>query len=231
MTALQRDKAGLTAGLRVAVHAHAAAAIDLAVAIGVETLEHATYVTPGRHPVGDSISASLSQQATYEQLDALAASGAHVCPTLGGFTPELFEDAPPVLKQRLAESGMTPEEVVGRRRLLLGRMHDAGVRFVGGSDAGIAPLKAHGRYPAAVVELAAVFGVVPSLVASTSTAAEVCGLGTATGSLRRGYDADLLVVDGDLATDLDLLWQVRQVVLRGRATPSPVQRDLEAGGT
>jgi imidazolonepropionase-like amidohydrolase len=114
MTALQRDKAGLTAGLRVAVHAHAAAAIDLAVAIGVETLEHATYVTPGRHPVGDSISASLSQQATYEQLDALAASGAHVCPTLGGFTPELFEDAPPVLKQRLAESGMTPEEVVGR---------------------------------------------------------------------------------------------------------------------
>jgi imidazolonepropionase-like amidohydrolase len=49
--------------------------------------------------------------------------------------------------------------------------------------------------------------------------------------LRRGYDADLLVVDGDLATDLDLLWQVRQVVLRGRATPSPVQRDLEAGGT
>ena len=213
------------ASLPVAVHAHAADAIDMAVAIGVETIEHATYVTPRSHSVGDTISAILSQQATDERLEDLAASGALVCPTMGGFTTELFDNGSPVIKQRVAASGMTPEEIVCRRRLLVERMGQAGVRFVGGSDAGIAPLKAHGRYAAAVVELGAIIGVVPSLAASTSTAAHVCGLAAVKGRLRAGFDADLLVVGGDLATDLDLLWHVRQVVLRGRTTSSPVTAD------
>ena len=94
-------------------------------------------------------------------------------------------------------------------------MNAAGVRFVGGSDAGIAPAKAHGRYPTSVIDLGRIIGAVPRLVASTSTAAQVCGLGDSKGRLRTGYDADLLVVAGDLASTSALLWQIRQVVLRG----------------
>lgn len=219
------------AGLRVAVHAHAAAAIDLAVAIGVETLEHATYVTPGRHPVGDR------HQRKPEPAGDLRAAGRAgrergACLSHPGWLH------PRALRGRTSSTQAAACRVgdySGGGRRQSGCLSGACTKPAYASSADRTPashpLKAHGRYPAAVVELAAVFGVVPSLVASTSTAAEVCGLGTATGSLRRGYDADLLVVDGDLATDLDLLWQVRQVVLRGRATPSPVQRDLEAGGT
>ena len=41
------------------------------------------------------------------------------------------------------------------------------------------------------------------------------GLGRSKGRLRRGYDADVLIVGDDLAVDLTALRDVRQVVLRG----------------
>jgi imidazolonepropionase-like amidohydrolase len=48
----------------------------------------------------------------------------------------------------------------------------------------------------------------------------VCGLGGSKGRLRAGYDADVLIVDGDLSEDLGALRRVRQVVLRGRTDPA-----------
>ncbi len=203
------------AGLPVAAHAHAATAVDLAMAAGVETIEHASYFVRGDPTLGPFVGAFMGMRATDEQLSALAASGVFVCPTLGGFTPEMFANAPPLVRQRMAESGLTGEQIVSLRQEILSRMHAAGVRFVGGSDAGIAPLKAHGRYAEAIIELGALVGVVPTLVASTRTAAEVCGLATSKGRLKRGFDADLLVVPGDLENDLASLRLIRQVVLRG----------------
>jgi imidazolonepropionase-like amidohydrolase len=77
-----------------------------------------------------------------------------------------------------------------------------GVRLVSGSDAGIAPHKADGRYAEAVIELSEVAGTVPSLVAGTSGAAATIGLGKSKGCLHRGYDADILVVGGEPAADV-----------------------------
>jgi imidazolonepropionase-like amidohydrolase len=139
-----------------------------------------------------------------------------VCPTVGGFTVEALRRAPDTLKRRMLEAGVTPEELVEKRQRLLRRMHQAGVRLVGGADAGIAPNKGHGLYAESVVELAAVTGVVGSLAASTSTAAEVCGLGERKGRLASRYDANRIVVAGDLARDVTGLRHVRQVVLRGQ---------------
>ena len=116
----------------------------------------------------------------------------------------------------MREAGVTPEELIEKRQNLVRRMHGAGVRLVGGADAGIGPNKAHGLYAESVVELAAVTGVVDSLAASTSIAAQVCGLGERKGRLAPGYDADLIVVAGDLARDVTGLREVRQVVLRGQ---------------
>jgi imidazolonepropionase-like amidohydrolase len=197
------------AGLPVTAHAHAAAAVDQAVAVGVEGIEHASYVIR-------STGGLPQAHATEEQLAALAASGIAVCPTLGGFTAAaLMVGAPPQVKQLLRDSGITPERVVERRMSLLRRMTAFGVRFISGSDAGIAPTKAHGGYAEAVIELGQVIGTVPALVAASSSAAAAIGLGRSKGRLRRGYDADLIVVDGDLAADLTTLRDVRQVVLRG----------------
>jgi imidazolonepropionase-like amidohydrolase len=207
------------AGLPVTAHAHAAAAVDQAVAVGVDGIEHASYV------IRSAEGGPPRAHATEEQLAALAASGIPVCPTLGGFNAAaLSVGAPPQVKQLLAEAGITPERVVERRMSLLRRMTTFGVRFISGDDAGIAPSKAHGSYAEAVIELGQVTGTVPALVAASSSAAAAIGLGRSKGRLRRGYDADVLVVDGDLTADLTILRHVQQVVLRGvPVSPRPGQ--------
>ena len=98
---------------------------------------------------------------------------------------------------------------------ILRRMTAFGVRLISGPDAGVARSKAHGNYSGAVIELGRITGIVSAVVAASSSAPAAIGLGQSKGRLRRGYDADALVVDGDLATDLTALGDVRQVVLRG----------------
>jgi imidazolonepropionase-like amidohydrolase len=188
------------AGLPVTAHAHSAAAVDQAVAAGVEGIEHA------------------SSRATEEQLAALAASGIAVCPTLGGFNTKSLAAllaVAPRFQQIFADAGLTPESYLEIRMSALRRMTTFGVRLISGDDAGIGPDKAHGRYAEAVIELEQVTETMPALVAASSDAAAAIGLGRSKGRLRRGYDADLLVVGGDLAADLTALRDVRQVVLRG----------------
>ena len=60
-------------------------------------------------------------------------------------------------------------------------------------------------------------GVTPAqaLATATSVAADDCGLGGTTGRLARGLAADLLVVDGDLETDLSSLGRPAAVFVRG----------------
>jgi imidazolonepropionase-like amidohydrolase len=152
--------------------------------------------------------------ATEEQLAALAASGIAVCPTLGGHTLESLAPASQRIQQALG-AGFTPEVFIEMRMSILRRMTAFGVRLISGTDAGIARIKAHGNYADAVIELGQVTGTVSALLAASSGAAAAIGLGRSKGRLRRGYDADVLVVDGDLAADLTTLRHVRQVVLRG----------------
>jgi imidazolonepropionase-like amidohydrolase len=188
------------AGLPVTAHAHSAAAVDQAVAAGVEGIEHA------------------SSHATEEQLAALAASGIAVCPTLGGFNTKSLAAllaVAPRFQQIFADAGLTPESYLEIRMSALRRMTTFGIQLISGDDAGIGPDKAHGRYAEAVIELEQVTDTLPALVAASSDAAAAIGLGRSKGRLRRGYDADLLVVGGDLAADLTALRDVRQVVLRG----------------
>ena len=188
------------AGLPVTAHAHSAAAMDQAVAVGVEGIEHA------------------SSRATEEQLAALAASGIAVCPTLGGFNTKslaALAAVAPRFQQIFADAGLTPESFLEIRMSALRQMTTFGIRLISGADAGVGPDKAHGTYAEAVIELEQVTGTVPALVAASSDAASAIGLGRSKGRLRRGYDADLLVVGGDLAADLTALRDVRQVVLRG----------------
>jgi imidazolonepropionase-like amidohydrolase len=149
----------------------------------------------------------------------LAAGQIPVGPTLGGFTTVVMAAASPGFRQRLADAGLTPEALVEMRMSILRQMKSFGVRFISGADAGIGPAKAHGNYADAVIELSQVTGTVPALVAASSGVAAAIGLGRSKGRLHRGYDADVLVVGGDLAADLTALRTVRQVVLRGSPVP------------
>lgn len=209
-----------TAGLPVAAHAHAAAAVDQAVAVGVDGIEHASYLV--RLAEGSARGGLPAAHATEEQMAALAASGIPVGPTLGGFSAKLMAAKwSAALRQRLADAGITPEALVEMRMSILRQMTAFGIGFISGADAGIGPAKAHGRYAEAVIELGQVIGTVPALIAASSGAAAAIGLGTSKGRLHPGHDADVLVVGGNLAADLAVLQDVRQVVLRGLPVPPP----------
>lgn len=203
------------AGLPVIAHAHPAAAIRMCMDVGVDGLEHVSYLERPAADLPEGVAALTSFGATEEELARLATSGIAVCPTLGGFSKRMARLVPPAIKRIVAASGLTLEEVVELRRALIRRMHDAGVRLVGGMDAGISPPKAHGNYAESVVDMSEVMPASRALAASTSIAAEAVGLAGRKGRLAPGYDADLLVVAADLATEVTSLRQVRQVVLRG----------------
>jgi len=57
--------------------------------------------------------------------------------------------------------------------------------------------------------------VTEALATATSGAAQACGVRARKGRLAPGYDADLLVVDGDLEIDVTALHRLRSVLLRG----------------
>lgn len=184
-------------GLPVTAHAHGLPAVDQAVRAGVDGIEHCSCLTPSGLELPDRL------------LDALAAAQIAVCPTLGKSSEAVPAPALLALMQR---TGYTFEA----RQQLAGRMHRAGVRLVAGSDAGISAGKPHGILPEAVADLIA--GGVPAaqaLAAATSVAAQACGLGHRKGRLRAGYDADLLLVQGNPLVGISALNRVTAVVLRG----------------
>jgi imidazolonepropionase-like amidohydrolase len=95
-------------------------------------------------------------------------------------------------------------------------LHARGVRVVIGIDAGLNPWMAHGNLHIGVALLdEAGLSHAETLAAATSQAATVCGLADRKGLLHKGYDADLIIVDGDLQTDLSALQRIRSIVLAG----------------
>ena len=95
-------------------------------------------------------------------------------------------------------------------------MHRAGVRFVAGRGSGIQPWLAHGSiWKAAAFYLEAGASTAVAAAAATSRAADACGIVDHCGRLRPGYDADIIVVGGDLQADITRLADVQAVVLRG----------------
>jgi imidazolonepropionase-like amidohydrolase len=95
-------------------------------------------------------------------------------------------------------------------------LHNAGVRLVSGVDSGIGPAKRHGTLPYAVCELVtAGLSVAEALATATSAAALACGVAASKGRLAAGQHADLLVVDGELETDVTALLRPHAVLLQG----------------
>jgi imidazolonepropionase-like amidohydrolase len=125
--------------------------------------------------------------------------------------------APPALHKLIAATGLTPQRTWELTANMIHRLHASGARIVTGIDAGLGPWVAHGNlYRGLSLLEDAAFSTAEALAAATSQAARVCGLEHQKGWLRKGYDADLVVVDGDLQTNLSGLQHVLLVVLGGR---------------
>ena len=184
-------------GLGVTAHADGLPAVEQAVEARVDGIEHCTCITPHGFEMSDDLMSRLRDHRIT------------VCPTLGvapGVAP------PPRIAKMMAETGITLEA----RGRLVGRSHAAGVLIVSGDDAGVSAGKPHGVFAESVIGLQAGGIAAPDALASaTSVAADVCGLGDRKGRLRVGFDADLVVVDGDATQDVRALRIVVTVVAKG----------------
>lgn len=194
------------AGLPVVAHAHAQRAVTTAVAAGVDGLAHVSCLTES------------GPQATDDVLDAITAAGVTVDLTAGWDPsrlppPELI---PPQIQAVMARLGLDWEKIMEQQVNTARRLRDRGARLVTGLDAGISPAKAHGMaWRSVAVLLEAGFPVAEALACATSVAARDCGLSETCGVLAPGLSADLLVVDGDLATDVTALGRPIAVLVRG----------------
>jgi imidazolonepropionase-like amidohydrolase len=191
------------AGMLVTAHAHGLPAVEQAVAAGVDCIEHCTCLTDKGFELSD------------ELIDDIATNGITVSGVIP--PPKLnFDQAPPAVREMAAKMGVSPQQIRELRADMMRRMHQQGVRIVTGIDSGLNPWLAHGNLHIAFTLLAeSGFSPAEVLAAATSLAAKTCGVGDRKGFLRSGYDADLIVVDGDLISEPIAPLTIRSALLGG----------------
>jgi imidazolonepropionase-like amidohydrolase len=177
---------------KVAVHAHGADGINLALRLGVDSIEHGTLL--------DEEGIRLFRQ-----------SGAYYVPTLStvnGYlerlaaNPEAYTgEVLTKIQWRIGITGKSLQQAV-----------PAGVKIAFGTDAGVS---LHGRN-ADEFELMVQHGMTPAqaIVAATRNAADLLGLADRIGSLEPGKQADLIAVRGNPLGDVTVLKQV-ELVMKG----------------
>ncbi|NEM91507.1 metal-dependent hydrolase family protein [Galbitalea soli] len=182
-------------GMLVAAHSHTAEGIDIALAVGADSIEHATGVLP-------------------EQFDRLVAANIPVSPTL------IINDVVAAGLEGVREDATAKaREVVGGRDPAFLAAGRAGVRFVLGTDANGRFVR-HGEQLREVRMMAAAFDWTAerALIAATSDAADSIGLGATVGRITVGLGADFVIVRGRPWEDIaDLAVEnIQAVVSRGR---------------
>ncbi len=186
----------------VAAHGHGTAGIRNAVAAGVTTIEHCTWVS--EH---DSVSVAYEPEVAAQ----MAKQGTFLDATL----------SPSVVSSRIPDSELTPARreirkmrpaVTEAQRAMLA----LGVEPIAGTDAGVANVTLDSM-PMELEALNRELGLSPMQVirAATHTAARACGREDEFGSVQVGRRADLLVVQGDPSVDLAAIRRVRWVLRDG----------------
>jgi len=180
-------------GRKVAVHAHGADGIKLALRAGADSIEHGTVMD-------DEIIRTMKVKGTY-YVPTLS--------TVNGYLERLAANpnayAPDVKKQIDWRIGITG--------LSLAKAAPAGVKIAFGTDAGVSK---HGRN-ADEFELMVKYGMTPveAIKAATVNAADLLGLSSEIGTIEAGKSADIIAVAGDPLTDVRVLKSVGFVMARG----------------
>ena len=180
-------------GKKVAVHAHGADGINLALRNGADSIEHGTLLDE-------------------EGIKLFLKTGAYYVPTLStvnGYLERIAKDPnayPPEVRAkidwRISITGQALEKAFPR-----------GVKIAFGTDAGVSK---HGRN-ADEFELMVKHGMPASeaIKAATVNAAALLGLSSEVGTLEPGKRADLIAVSGDPLKDVTVLKKVELVMKDG----------------
>ena len=181
-------------GKKVAVHAHGADRILVALRAGADSIEHGTLM--------DDETIRLMKQSRAYYVPTLS--------TVNGYLERIARDpnaySPEVrakIDWRIGITGKALEKAV-----------PAGVRIAFGTDAGVSK---HGRN-ADEFELMVKHGMTPAtaIQAATVNAADLLGIANEVGTLEAGKAADLIAVAGDPLQDVTVLKRVSFVMRGGR---------------
>jgi len=180
-------------GMKVAAHAHGVGAINAAIRLGVDSIEHGTY--------GDAESYKL-----------MKSHGTYLVPTLliGQAVADIAKAHPEQLNPSSAKKAL---ETVPRMRQNLHDAYAAGVRIAFGTDESLVPHGQNAREFALMVKA----GMTPmdAIVAATGSAADLIGDANDIGSVRPGRYADIVAVNGDPLKDVTALEHVAFVMKGG----------------
>ena len=182
-----------TKNVPVMAHAHGAEGADAAVRAGVRSIEHGTYLTD-------------------ETLRMMAKQGTYFVPT-ADIVNDLAEPGGDYDNAGLKRRGEMMQPIL---MAAIGKAAKLGVKIVAGSDTGYGPnsIARVSREVGMLVEA----GLTPlqALQAATITNAEMLRLEKRVGVLEPGFEADVLVVDGNPLENVRVLLDPLLVISNGR---------------
>jgi len=190
---------------KVAAHAHGASGMKNAIRAGVHSIEHATLLD-------DEAGELMKQHGVYmvPTLSALAttAAGRPGC----GIPVSALDKAKAMTKRHQAS---------------FKKAHQSGLLIAMGTDAGT-PFNYHGDN-AQELERMVAFGMSPmeAILASTAAAARLIGIHETVGTLTKGKQADLVILDGNPLRRIDLLRdrsKIMGVMQAGKFVAGPLSR-------
>jgi len=180
-------------GMKVAAHAHGKKAIDAAVRLGIDSIEHGSF-------------------ADEESYKLMKEHGTYLVPTM--LIAQSVVDLAKTHPEQLNPSSAAKALQVGPRiRKNLHDAYEAGVKIAFGTDQGLVPHGQNAREFALMVDA----GMKPmdAIIAATGSAADLIGDEQDIGSVRPGRFADIVAVDGDPLSDITTLERVKFVMKGG----------------
>jgi len=214
-------------GLPLAVHTGDARDVADAIAAHADSIEHGSL----RGTVPDALFQQMVRQKTFYDPTLTAAEGLSdfIAGKADLLKRSLVQQVGPADLLRSTEQGIGSQETAAMRQALkqfplslpigvdnLRRAYRQGVTLVTGSDAGNL-LVIHGPTVQRELELWAQAGIPPAvaLQAATYNAARLLRAENRIGSIRKGNDADLLLVDGNPLQDIGAVENVSSVFFKG----------------
>ncbi|MBB2173987.1 metal-dependent hydrolase family protein [Gluconacetobacter asukensis] len=194
-------------GMKVAAHIHGRMAIDHAISLGVDSVEHGSYAGPESYPLFKS-------------------HNTYLVPTLL-IGQKVYEIAKAHPEQLPPSSAAKALEVAPHLRDNLGAAYRAGVKIAFGTDQGLVPHGENGREFALMVQA----GMTPmdAILAATRNAADLIGDSADIGSVQPGRFADIVAVKGDPLKEVNELTHM-QFVMKGGTVYKADGKDSGAGG-
>jgi len=178
-------------GRRVAVHAHGASGIKVAIRAGVDTVEHASLID-------DEGLALAKKNGTFLSMDI--------------YNTDYTQSEGPK-RGELAEFLRKDREIGETQRENFRKAVKAGVKLTLGTDAGVYP---HGDNPKQLAVMVK-YGMTPmqALQAATIVGADALGKKDDLGVIAAGHFADIIAVKGDPLSDIREMERVRFVMKGG----------------